>query len=298
MNPEFEGRTKAEEYRDAHNLGNQPLGDLVAEIERLEGIDVAILPTENSDAHGVTMCDPVTGIVRIAAAATNNPMRQRSTLVHELGHQVFGDQQNPADPGWGEPGTPVESRADAFARHLLVPLAGLTGFVNASDQAISEATLSAIVQHFEASPAIAAIQLHEANLIPLEQKQEWLRTSTRALATRYGWSEQYATMQAQSTRHRSPQRLLAALTRAYELGLVDISVIARIRRLPEEDILAEFAEANLIPEPLSNYDDIIDPLAMVRPEVDMEALERVLSCEQSIHDQLEDGDEGVETEAL
>ena len=40
MNPEFEGRTKAQEYRDAHNLGDQPLGDLVAEIERLLSVSL------------------------------------------------------------------------------------------------------------------------------------------------------------------------------------------------------------------------------------------------------------------
>jgi Zn-dependent peptidase ImmA (M78 family) len=75
----------------------QPLGDLVAVIEQATGIDVAVLDV-GPDEHGLAMRDPARGTVFIGVARTRNPMRQRSTLAHELGHVLFGDWAD-ADAG-------------------------------------------------------------------------------------------------------------------------------------------------------------------------------------------------------
>ena len=60
--------------------------------------------------------------VFIAVACTENPMRQRSTLAPELGHVLFDDIGVPVE-------AQIESRAAAFARHLLLPLKGLSEVV-------------------------------------------------------------------------------------------------------------------------------------------------------------------------
>src|SRR5215471_10494363 len=127
LNAETEGRTAAARFRQKHHLGVQPLGDLVAVIEQATRIDVAVLDV-GADEHGLTMRDPARGAVFIGVARTPNPMRQRSTLAHELGHVLFEDWADGSTGNWGDR-TPAEIRADAFARHLLVPVEGLQEFL-------------------------------------------------------------------------------------------------------------------------------------------------------------------------
>src|SRR5260370_41157379 len=90
LTAETEGSASAARFRQEHHLGVQPLGDLVAVIEQATGIDVAVLDA-GPDEHGLTMRDPVRGTIFIGVARTRNPMRQRSTLAHELGHGLFED---------------------------------------------------------------------------------------------------------------------------------------------------------------------------------------------------------------
>ena len=91
----------------------------------------------------------------IGVARTPHSMRQRSTLAHELAHVVFDDQiEDLAVRGW------KETRADAFARHLLIPLGGLEAVLDDGDHA-NEGVLSAVVQRYLVSPAMAAIALRD-----------------------------------------------------------------------------------------------------------------------------------------
>lgn len=106
MNAEADGRTAAARFRREHRLGVQPLGDLVAIIEQATGIDVAILDA-GPDEHGLTMRDPARDTVFIGVARTRNPMRQRSTLAHELGHVLFGDWAD-SDAGTWSDRSPAE----------------------------------------------------------------------------------------------------------------------------------------------------------------------------------------------
>ena len=281
MTAEQEGRSRAEYYRLDNRLGLQPLGDLVTLIERLEGIDVAILPVDDPEAHGLTMSDPATGVTRIAAAATNNPMRQRSTLAHELAHHVFDDHLDPSDPQWGQPGL-VESRADAFARHLLLPLEAIELVLpDIQGGQVTEQHLSLLVQQYLISPAMVAIQLRQRGLIDEVQKQLWMsvKASTGRLAARYGWSEQYAALSRESLTHRSPQQLLAQLTDAYIDGIVGIRAIANVRRMRESDLRAEFEATDITPlpdavmQPRDGAPQPIDP-------VDVDALEALFADDE------------------
>lgn len=274
MTAELEGRLGANRYRSDRHLGLLPLGDLVTLIERLEGIDVAILPVADPDAHGLTVSDPKTGVTRIAAAATSNPMRQRSTLAHELAHHIFDDHLNPSDPRWGQTG-PLESRADAFARHLLLPLEAVEQELSGVQAgAVTEQHLSSLVQQWVISPAMASIQLRQLGMISEAQKNLWVsaNASTRRLAARYGWTEQYAALARESQQHRSPQKLLAQLTDAYIDGIIGISAIANVRRIPESDLKAEFEDLGITPRP-----EVLEPPRDGAPQsvaaVDVEALD-------------------------
>lgn len=245
VNPEAEGRAAAERFRREHHLGVQPLGDLVAIIEQTTGIDVAVLDA-GPDEHGLAMRDPERGTVFIGVARTQRPMRQRSTLAHELGHVLFGDWvAQDAAVKWSDQ-TPQEERCRAFARHLLIPLEGLRELLGDQKDKITLATLSAVVQRFLVSPAIAAIALEQAGYIDNATKEKWSRLFTPQLAARFGWSDQYHALQADSNRRRAPQRLLARAIMGYAEGVLSAQAIATLRGIPLHEVEAELEEAGVV----------------------------------------------------
>lgn len=273
MNAETEGRTAAARFRREHHLGMQPLGDLVAVIDQTTKIDVAVLDV-GPDEHGLTMRDPARGAVFIGVARTRNPMRQRSTLAHELGHVLFEDWADSGASSWSDR-SPAEIRADAFARHLLVPVEGLREFLE-SRELVTQSTLSEVVQRFLVSPQIAAIALHQADYIDDAAKQEWMALTAPKLAARFGWSDQYRALQADSDHRRAPQRLLARAITGYAEGVLPAQAIATLRGITLEAAEADLREAGVVPveQPIA----WADPAELPDVHVDLAALDEVLNA--------------------
>lgn len=261
---EWEGQQAADRFRQQYRLGIQSLGDLVALIEQTTGHDVAVLDAE-TDEHGLTMHDPERDRVFIGVARTLNPMRQRSTLAHELAHLVFKD--------WAEDlgeRSPEEIRADAFARHLLVPVQGVKEFLGTVGN-VTEATLSDVVQRFLVSPAIAAIVLRDAGYITPTVAKQWMSIHTPQLATRYGWSDYYKSLQDGSNRLRAPQGLLARAITGYEEGIVSAQVIATLRGVSLDTIVTELEESGITPKAIDATNFELGELPTV--DVDLRRLE-------------------------
>lgn len=271
MNAEAEGRAAAARFRRDHNLGVQPLGDLVTLIEHATGIDVAVLDV-GPDEHGLTVRDPKRDAVFIGVARTRNPMRQRSTLAHELGHVLFHDWTT-GDAGKWSDRTPEEIRADAFARHLLVPVDGVRDYL-ARRKPVHQSTLSAVVQRFLVSPAIAAIALHQAGYIDRDTKQQWKSLSAPGLAFRFGWSDQYQALQTNSDQRRAPQRLLARAIRGYAEGVLSAQAIATLRGVSLGIVEEELREAGIVP--VEHVVEWADPADLPHVQVDLAALDRDL----------------------
>lgn len=244
MTAEAEASELARRFREDHHLGVQPLGDLVAVIEQATGIDVAVLAV-GPDEHGLTMRDPARGTVIIGVARTRNPMRQRSTLAHELGHVLSGDWTGADAGNWGDR-SPAEIRADTFARHLLVPSEGLRDFIGTRPPA-APSTLSAVVQRFLVSPQIAAIAMSQAGFIDDAAKRDWMTLTAPQLAARFGWSDQYQALQGDADQRRAPQRLLARAINGYAEGVLPAQVIATLRGISLDVLLAELEEAGVAP---------------------------------------------------
>jgi Zn-dependent peptidase ImmA (M78 family) len=244
MTFEAEGRDAAERFRQEHHLGHQPLGDLVALVEQAAAVDVAVLDA-GPDEHGLTMRDPQRDKVFIGVARTSRPMRQRSTLAHELGHVLFEDWAA-SSGGKLSDRSPAEIRADAFARHLLIPVPGVRAFLERTSH-VSPATLSAVVQHFLVSPALAVIALEQAGYIDDATKQAWKTTTASQLAIRFGWSDQYHALQADANQRRAPQRLLARSIRGYAEGVLSAQAIATLRGITAQSAEAELRDAGIVP---------------------------------------------------
>ena len=279
LTAETQGCASAAQFRRDHHLGVQPLGDLVAVIEQATGIDVAVLDA-GPDEHGLTMRDPARGRIFIGVARTRNPMRQRSTLAHELGHVLFEDWAD-SDAGDWSGRDPAEIRADAFARHLLVPVDGLRDFIGQRSP-VQESGLSAVVQRFLVSPPIAAIALCQAGYIGEATKRDWMTLSTPQLAARFGWADQYQGLQAGSDRRRAPQRLLARAIAGYVEGVLPAQAIATLRGISVESLLEELSEAGVTPaeRPIS----WADPGDLPDANVDLAALDADLAADDEGRD--------------
>ena len=215
----------------------------MAIIEQATRVDVAVLDA-GPDEHGLTMRDPARDVVFIGVARTSNPMRQRSTLAHEFGHVTFEDWSGGAG-NWSHR-SPAETRADAFARHLLVPIEGLREFLG-NRAVVREPTLSEVVQRYLVSPQIAAIALHQTGYIDDDTKQEWMALTAPKLAARFGWSDQYRALQADSDQRRAPQRLLARAIKGYVEGVLAAQAIATLRGVTLEAAEADLRAAGVVP---------------------------------------------------
>lgn len=271
MSAEAEGRSAAERFRGEQHLGVQPLGDLVALIEQATGIDVAVLEADQ-DQHGLMMRDPQRDAVFIGVACTSRPMRQRSTLAHELGHVLFTDVTDNSAGAWSHR-SHEEIRADAFARHLLIPIEGLREFLGERGP-LTQSVLSEVVQRFLVSPSIAAIALCQAGYIDAATKREWLTLTTPQLATRFGWSDQYRALQDESARRRAPQRLLARAISAYAEGVLSVQAIATLRGITRQEAEAELREAGVVPsEQPVEWADLTE---LPDADVDLAALDAAL----------------------
>ena len=118
------------------------------------------------EEHGLSMRDPATGRTVIAVATTTNPLRQRTSIAHELGHVLAGDLDRPADGAPGER-TPAEKQADTFARHLQ----GRKLFINAHPKEMfSEVFLTSLERLRYSMPDLQmVVEIHESAVTNIEQ---------------------------------------------------------------------------------------------------------------------------------
>ncbi|GAA2677490.1 ImmA/IrrE family metallo-endopeptidase [Actinoplanes palleronii] len=226
MSPnEQHARQLAEAFRAEHGLDDTPIKDMHELVHVTKGIDVISMPVPDAE-HGLSMHDPATGRVVIAVATTAHPMRQRSSIAHELGHVVAGDLERDTYLAPGER-SPEEIRADAFARHLLLPLGGVRQrFPTEATEGVTLSVLSDLVQEFEVSPPIAAIQLRTLGLIDAATCTTWSAKSAANLATTFGWGSQYRSLTTDSTAPRAPQSLMARAVEGYQRGVLGITELA------------------------------------------------------------------------
>jgi Zn-dependent peptidase ImmA (M78 family) len=212
----------AQRFRAEHALGESPIKDLFELVHATVGVDVMSLEAPGAE-HGLSMIDADTARTVIAVATTPHPMRQRSSIAHELGHVLAGDLDRPGQLVPGER-APEEIRADAFARHLLLPLGAVRRRFPSGPIAVED--LSDLVQEFEVSPWLAAIQLRTAKLLDNDTCEEWRSLSAAYLATRFGWLSQYRSLAGDSSAPRAPQGLMSRAVEGYRSGVLAVGELA------------------------------------------------------------------------
>lgn len=243
MSNESIGRTAAEWFRSERALGVAPIQNLARLIERTVGIGVAYVRS-SAPGHGMTMLLDNTYLM--AVGCTEHPMRLRSTLAHELGHHQLNTVDRMAGGADWATRSPGEIQADAFARHLLVPIGAVADMVDG--EAVTLATLSDIVQTYLASPKMVAIQMRDAGAIDAQTCKEWGQIPAGTIAARFGWHPEYQALVEQSRKPRGPQSLMMRVMEGYRQGSVTSSTIAKLSGDPSAtDTKAALAEDGVTP---------------------------------------------------
>ncbi len=123
--PERAGEEIASSERLRLGLGDGPLGDLWEVLESAYGLRVFGFAMEESRISGMFVFIPELG--GCIAINTNHPVeRQRWTGCHELGHFLTERHRVEVTVDVSRPGrNRSEQVVDAFARHFLMPTAGL-----------------------------------------------------------------------------------------------------------------------------------------------------------------------------
>lgn len=216
-------RDAATAFRVEQSLGILPIKDVFELVHLAIGIDVFSIEAAEEE-HGLTMLDPATGRRVIVVATTPNPMRQRSSVAHELGHLLRGDLDSIGQLAPGER-SPAEICADAFARHLLLPIEAVRHRLPGRAR-VTVNDLSDLVQEFEVSPVIAAIQLRSARRVAADAFEEWKALSSRHLAAQFGWLSQYDSLVESSLKPRAPQLLMRRAVTGYQAGVLGIAELS------------------------------------------------------------------------
>lgn len=248
MSNERIGQKAAEAFRYEFGLGVEPIANIARLIEQKVGVGVAYVDTP-APGHGMTM--RLGDRYLMSVGCTEHPMRLRSTLAHELGHLRLGSVDRELSHSDWDERTPEEIQADAFARHLLVPLDAAK--VSARNTEATTALLSDLVQRYLASPNIVAIQLRDAKVIDVDTCREWSALSAGRLASQFGWHAEYVALAAQTKTPRAPQALLARAVEGYRWNLVTPATIARLDGKRDPRLVTEQLEADgIVPEGSEN----------------------------------------------
>jgi Zn-dependent peptidase ImmA (M78 family) len=244
------GREAAAHVRQALGLDDAPIADMIEVIEARAKCDVAIEPMPDG-MHGMVATDPRSGKSIIAVATSEFLVRQRSSLAHELGHLELGGLRDHV-AAYCSARTPEEVAADAFARHLLAPEAGIRFMRSAREQLSKDRAaecLSDVVRTFQVSPEMAIIQMRAVGWIDQAQSELWRGAWTaKGLSTRFGWRSEYEAWAVEGLRRRPPRRLLQRALDGYVAGLVSIAAVAKVMGTGSNDALAQLEAEGIRPD--------------------------------------------------
>lgn len=236
--PSQQGSDLATRFREDHMLGTNPIDDINV-LMKLVDADFIVLELP-SGLDALTLRDAASGALTVGIGTSSNPYRQRFTVAHEIGHIMAGDITEDGASLLCDPTHPSETRANTFARCVLCPVEALRTLSRTSPQ---EELLSDVVQSFQVSPTVAAIQLCVAGLISEQAKEELKSYSTKRLASQFGWKANYDHAARISKLPRASERLVADAYKAYNQGLIALPSVAFAEQVNIEEVLDSTGDA-------------------------------------------------------
>lgn len=239
-----QGADLARQAREALDLGDQPLPDLVELVENLLGVDVAIerLP-EGVEGLSIRFDDFALALVRSQPVAG----RERFTLAHEVAHLLAGDAQplHLDEDLFGQGAE--EMRANAFAAHFLMPPDGLRKRIRG--RAVDGRVVCELQYAFGVSLDALLWHLRNLGLITQRQHEELRAAGPKALALRHGYLADWEASYRAAPRTRAPGRLLRRAMDAYRRGLIGVERLASLLGIEDSETLQrDLEEAGIASE--------------------------------------------------
>ena len=236
------GATTAARLRGRLGLGtDQPVEDVTELVESL-GFPVERRPMPDG-VHGMALREEVDGFAARVVLINSDDWwgRQRYTAAHELCHVLYDDQGQVvverADPTQRK----VEARAESFARHLLLPAAGVAGVVRAAKPPAGRAAAARIVADvaFTYGCSVSATLRALEGLLPAALSAACRDMTARALMREAGREDDWDAAVEQYRRPEPSERLTTQVLDAYARGLVSLETVAAVRTGGDEGAARE-----------------------------------------------------------
>jgi Zn-dependent peptidase ImmA (M78 family) len=247
------GEVSADRARAALGLrDDDPVADPVALLEDF-GIPVAFVPLPQG-VHGLNVRDLRAGTARRVVLVSSSVVwaKQRYTLTHELCHALYDDDDQVIVDRAEVPEQKPEWRAEAFARHLLLPGRAVRAAVAAQTRTGSGnrrwgTVVAELMARFGVSKEATLIALEEDGGVESEELA-WVHAATvEAVMRPAGLLDEWrAFSEAQYDESGSPM-LVERASRAYGEGWVRAEVVAHLLRTNSEDAERALAAAGWAP---------------------------------------------------
>jgi Zn-dependent peptidase ImmA (M78 family) len=234
--PVREGREKADAIRFEHGLGHAPIRDLFGFIERNHP-EVLVVVRPMPDGPDGALLRAGNRWLIVVNSHTYFLARQRFTAAHELAHYLFDRNSDPVhlDDDLFGGDTPAETRANAFAVHLILPASVIR-------ERIREGTFNprkpeaVVALAIEYGLSLQSLSWHLKNTLGLSDAERQriadIQTPLR-LASRLGLAEQARQERVARNRKSWPQQYLALAAQAFEHGKLNETQLAELLEDPK-----------------------------------------------------------------
>jgi Zn-dependent peptidase ImmA (M78 family)/transcriptional regulator with XRE-family HTH domain len=246
------GGTYAEQGRglaDAALARVQETGRLVTEaglpsvVEAVFGADVAVIELQDG-FDGLAASSANAKLVVLATS--RNPMRQRYTLAHELGHLLAGDDQDVHLDrdiyDKAQTRDPSEMRANSFASAFLMPTEILRGAVG--PDGVTEAGFATLACDLRVSPSALAIRLAHLRLIDSGRCDRYKLITAARAAAMVGRGDEFAQAVTEANKVRPPWLLARDAYAAYETGAATLRPYANLLGVDVDELRRQLESAD------------------------------------------------------
>jgi Zn-dependent peptidase ImmA (M78 family) len=237
------GKISAQRVRDALGLGNDPIGDLVNLVEN-SGLPVCFrhLP---SGVRGLNVLQQSSGGPprRIVVITADEPWTaQRFTLAHELCHGLYNDQGQVIVDDVDTPDTKPELRAEAFARHLLLPTESIRlELLKSHWRADQPQFVLYLMVSYGISRDATVRALQSDGLIDAEDADHLRQCSVTQLIAESPYEVEWARLSADDGVESGSPLLVQRALKAYEQGFINAQIVADLLDQGLEETKLELA---------------------------------------------------------
>lgn len=204
-------------------LGGMAMHELIALIEHAFGVMVVVTELPPG-IDGLSFEDETARVIILAT--TDQPLRQRFTLAHELAHIAFGDaRQGMLEERMGTAHSNVEKRANSFAAAFLAPGDELRARLGSRP---AQAAFPELIEHFQLSPESMAWRLFNENLVDESIRSSFRGSSARSVYMGLGKPREYVELAHAAGEPRPAWSLVNTYLDAYRAGEVTVKPVAKL----------------------------------------------------------------------